>query len=76
MGATTASATAFLIPVVALALGVGVRHETVAAISIAGAAICLTGAWIIRQARIAEERGAAPVQATNASHSARRQAIS
>jgi drug/metabolite transporter (DMT)-like permease len=76
MGATTASATAFLIPVVALALGVGVRHERVAPLSIAGAAICLTGAWIIRQARIAEERRAVPVQATNASHSARRQAIS
>ena len=76
MGATTASATAFLIPVVALALGVGVRHEQVASLSVVGAAICLTGAWIIRQARIAEERLAAPRQATNASQRARRQAIS
>jgi drug/metabolite transporter (DMT)-like permease len=76
LGATTASATAFLIPVVALALGVGVRHERVAWLSIVGAGICLTGAWIIRQARIAEERRAAAPQATNASHSARRQAIS
>jgi drug/metabolite transporter (DMT)-like permease len=64
MGATTASATAFLIPVVALALGVGVRHEQVAWLSIVGAGICLTGAWIIRQARIAEERAALAVQAT------------
>jgi drug/metabolite transporter (DMT)-like permease len=76
MGATTASATAFLIPVVALGLGVGVRHEHVAWLSVAGAAICLTGAWMIRQARIAEERAERPVQANAASQSVRRQAIS
>jgi drug/metabolite transporter (DMT)-like permease len=73
MGATTASATAFLIPVVALALGVGVRHEQVAWLSIAGAGICLSGAWIIRQARIAEERTALAVQANAASHIVRTQ---
>jgi drug/metabolite transporter (DMT)-like permease len=50
MGATTASATTFLMPVVALALGVGIRHERV------GAAVCLAGAWLIRQARMAQER--------------------
>ena len=38
MGATTASATTFLMPVVALALGVVVRHERVPPLSIAGAA--------------------------------------
>jgi len=59
MGATTASATAFLIPVVALLLGIGVRHEHVAPLSVAGAAVCLGGAWTIRQARVAEEREAA-----------------
>jgi drug/metabolite transporter (DMT)-like permease len=48
MGATKASATAFLIPVVALVLGVVVRHEHVTAISLVGAAICLLGAAIIR----------------------------
>jgi drug/metabolite transporter (DMT)-like permease len=48
MGATKASATAFLIPVVALILGVVIRHEHVTAISLAGAAICLLGAAIIR----------------------------
>src|SRR3954465_948543 len=64
MGATTASATTFLIPVVALALGVGIRHEQVAPLSIAGAAVCLTGAWLIRRARVAEEqRTAAPIAA-------------
>jgi drug/metabolite transporter (DMT)-like permease len=56
MGATTASATTFLMPVVALALGVAVRHEQVAALSIVGAAVCLTGAALIRQARVREER--------------------
>lgn len=48
MGATTASVTAFLIPVVALMLGVIVRHESVTMISLIGAAICLLGAAIIR----------------------------
>jgi drug/metabolite transporter (DMT)-like permease len=62
MGATAASSTTFLIPVVALALGVGVRHEQVAWLSIAGAAVCLGGAWMIRQARIADERAAMAAQ--------------
>ncbi len=48
MGATTASATAFLIPVVALFLGVVVRHERVTGVSLIGAAVCLLGAAIIR----------------------------
>jgi drug/metabolite transporter (DMT)-like permease len=48
MGATKASATAFLIPVVALVLGLLVRHERVTIISLIGAAICLFGAAIIR----------------------------
>jgi drug/metabolite transporter (DMT)-like permease len=75
MGATAASATTFLIPVVALALGVGVRHEHVAWLSIAGAGVCLAGAWVIRQARVAEERGAAPAQIVADAHSARTRAI-
>jgi drug/metabolite transporter (DMT)-like permease len=52
MGATKASATAFLIPVVALILGVVMRHEHVALISMGGAAICLLGAAIIRDPKI------------------------
>lgn len=55
MGAT-ASATNFHVPVVALALGVGLRHEHVLWVSIAGAAVCLAGAWLIRQARVADDR--------------------
>jgi drug/metabolite transporter (DMT)-like permease len=53
LGATKASATTFLIPVVALMLGVIVRGERVAAMSIAGGAICLLGAWLIRRASTA-----------------------
>jgi drug/metabolite transporter (DMT)-like permease len=52
MGATTASATAFLIPVVALMLGVVVRHEHVTVVSLVGAAICLLGAAIIRDSNL------------------------
>jgi drug/metabolite transporter (DMT)-like permease len=49
LGASRASATLFLVPVVALVLGVVVRGESVAAISIVGAGVCLVGAWMIRQ---------------------------
>ncbi len=48
MGATKASVSAFLIPVVALVLGVVIRHETVTSLSLVGAAICLFGAFILR----------------------------
>lgn len=60
LGATEASATAFFIPVVALVLGVTVRDERVAAISLVGGAVCLAGAWQIRRASLA---AAAAVQA-------------
>jgi drug/metabolite transporter (DMT)-like permease len=58
MGATIASINNFFIPVVALALGVGLRHEQVSWISMAGAGICLLGAWLVRQGRIVAERAA------------------
>ena len=51
MGATRASATTFLTPVVALVLGMLIRSEHVALLSIVGAAVCLTGAWIIRRSK-------------------------
>lgn len=54
-GATRASATTFLIPVVALMLGVTLRGERVAALSVAGAGVCLLGAWLIRRANIQRE---------------------
>jgi len=45
--ASTASGTTFLIPVVALVLGMAVRGEQVALISAVGCAVCLAGAWLI-----------------------------
>lgn len=49
LGVARASATTFLIPVVSLILGVVVRHETVATLSLLGIVPCLAGAWIIRR---------------------------
>ncbi len=49
-GAAKASGTAFLIPVVALLLGIFVRHEQVAVLSIAGGLICVAGAWLMKRA--------------------------
>jgi drug/metabolite transporter (DMT)-like permease len=48
-GAARASSTTFLIPVVALALGVAVRHERVALLSVAGGLVCLVGAWLMKR---------------------------
>jgi drug/metabolite transporter (DMT)-like permease len=59
VGATKASATAFLIPPVALALGVLVRGEHVAALSVIGGVVCLAGAWLMRRAQL-EQAGRAP----------------
>jgi drug/metabolite transporter (DMT)-like permease len=50
LGASRASGTAFLIPVVALALGMFVLHEQVAPLSIAGGFVCLLGAWLMKRA--------------------------
>src|ERR1700722_20389201 len=51
LGATRASGTTFLIPAVALVLGVVVRGEKVAWLSIAGSAVCVGGAWLMRRAQ-------------------------
>jgi drug/metabolite transporter (DMT)-like permease len=53
-GPTRASGTTFLIPGVALALGVLVRGEEVAALSVVGAAVCVAGAWLMRRGREAQ----------------------
>lgn len=52
VGATKASATAFLIPPVALVLGVLVRGEHVAGLSVLGGVVCLVGAWLMRRAQM------------------------
>ena len=49
MGATKASAAAFLIPSIALLLGMLLRHEHVAAIAVVGGAFCVAGAWVMRR---------------------------
>ena len=54
-GATRAAATTFLMPGVALILGVSIRGEHVAPVSILGAAVCLVGAGLIRRAHIQRE---------------------
>jgi drug/metabolite transporter (DMT)-like permease len=52
VGATKAAATAFLIPPVALLLGMLVRGEHVATLSIVGGVVCLAGAWLMRRAQL------------------------
>lgn len=49
IGPTRASATTFLIPGVALLLGVIVRNEHVAMLSVTGGAVCVAGAWLMRR---------------------------
>jgi drug/metabolite transporter (DMT)-like permease len=49
VGATRASATTFLIPPVALVLGVVVRGERVSLLSVLGGVVCVAGAWIMRR---------------------------
>lgn len=55
LGATRASATTFLIPAVALVLGVVARHEKVALLSVLGSVVCICGAWIMRRVQISVE---------------------
>jgi drug/metabolite transporter (DMT)-like permease len=49
-GASKASGTTFLIPVVALVLGLLVRHEQVSWLSVAGCLVCLSGAYVMKRA--------------------------
>jgi drug/metabolite transporter (DMT)-like permease len=49
IGAAKASASAFLIPPVSLLLGVLVRDEHVAMLAVAGGALCVAGAWLMRR---------------------------
>jgi drug/metabolite transporter (DMT)-like permease len=57
MGATRASGTTFIMPVVALFLGVLVRNEDVSALSVLGVAVCLAGAWLLRRAQVPSPPG-------------------
>jgi drug/metabolite transporter (DMT)-like permease len=51
VGSTRAASTAFLIPPVALVLGILVRGELVALLSVVGAGVCVGGAWLMNRAR-------------------------
>jgi drug/metabolite transporter (DMT)-like permease len=51
LGAIRASGTTFLIPAVALILGVVVRGEKVALLSVVGGVVCISGAWLMRRAQ-------------------------
>jgi drug/metabolite transporter (DMT)-like permease len=51
LGATRASGTTFLIPAVALVLGIVVRGEKVGLLSVVGSGVCISGAWLMRGAR-------------------------
>ena len=42
---------AFLIPPVAFVLGVVVQGEVVAGLAVAGGALCVVGAWVMRRVR-------------------------
>jgi len=53
LGSTRASATTFLMPPVSLVLGVAIRNERVALLSVVGGAVCVAGAWLIRRAQAA-----------------------
>jgi drug/metabolite transporter (DMT)-like permease len=55
LGATRASGTTFLIPAVALVLGVLVRHEKVTLLPVLGSVACVGGAWFMRKVRVSEE---------------------
>ncbi|HYI10030.1 MAG TPA: DMT family transporter [Thermoanaerobaculia bacterium] len=60
IGPTRASATAFLIPGVALLLGVVVLGERVALLSVIGCVVCVAGAWLMRRAQSVATPVAAP----------------
>ncbi len=59
VGATRASATTFLMPGVSLLLGVAIRNEAVATLSVIGAVVCLAGAWLVRRASLRATAAAA-----------------
>ena len=50
-GATHASAMAFIMPTVSLLLGVVIRHEHVAAVSIIGGGVCVVGAYLLSRVK-------------------------
>jgi len=64
VGATRAAATNFLIPPVALILGVSVRGEHVPLLSVLGAGVCVTGAWLMQRERLRDASVTTPQPGT------------
>lgn len=64
-GATRASGAVFLTPGVALLLGVVVRGEAVAPLSVAGCIVAVAGAWIMRRAQNVQQDPAPAAIAVN-----------
>jgi drug/metabolite transporter (DMT)-like permease len=62
LGATRASGATFLMPAVALALGVVVRGEKVALLAVAGSVVCVGGAFLMRRSRTLREEQASSDQ--------------
>jgi drug/metabolite transporter (DMT)-like permease len=62
LGATRASGTTFLVPAVALALGVIVRSERVALLSVVGSVVCVGGALLMRGGQESHEQITSDVQ--------------
>jgi drug/metabolite transporter (DMT)-like permease len=52
IGATRASSSAFIMPPVALLLGVVLRREHVPPLAVLGGAVCVAGAWLMNRARL------------------------
>ncbi len=70
LDATRASANNYIIPAVSLLLGVTIRHEHVSPVSVIGAGVCLTGAWLINRRATPARRDAAAATVGNAARSA------
>ena len=66
LGATRAAASAYIIPPVALVLGVVARGERVALLAVLGGALCLAGAWLMRRSAMDRTAEAAPAQLAKA----------
>ena len=49
LGGTRASTTNYMIPVVSILLGVGLRGETVATVALIGTAVTVPGAWQVNR---------------------------
>lgn len=57
VGASRASITNYLLPVIALGLGVGLAGESVAPLSVVGVVLVLVGAYLATSSRVRKQAG-------------------